>query len=98
MIKIVKLEKSCPACPAQWEGKDAQGNPILIRYRWGCLTVRKGPDGGGIFRKQLGGDWDGCLSLDELKKATKGILEFPAQNGDKKGGRNGQQKESQKSV
>lgn len=87
MVKIIKLVKTCEACPAQWGGRDSEGNPIYIRYRWGILTVRQGEKGKGmdsavegkiLVRKILDPKgWEGRLSYDELKQALTGQIEMP---------------------
>lgn len=33
---VVTLEKTCTACPAQWEGKLKDGRALYARYRAGC--------------------------------------------------------------
>ena len=39
MIKITQLQKTCCACPAQWEGRLSDGRYIYIRYRWSDFSV-----------------------------------------------------------
>jgi hypothetical protein len=41
---IAALEKTCIACPAQWEGRMESGEWFYVRYRYGFLTVGFGPD------------------------------------------------------
>jgi hypothetical protein len=86
VLRVVEIKKTCDACPAQWEGRDAEGRPVYVRYRWGYLWVgagEKGEDIGGaidgreVFGKQLGDGLDGVLPYDKLKAATAGIIEFP---------------------
>jgi hypothetical protein len=38
-LKVATLEKTCEACPSQWEGVGANGEDIYIRYRWGTLWL-----------------------------------------------------------
>lgn len=39
---VVRLERTCQACPSQWEGLTADSRQIYIRYRHGVLTVNIG--------------------------------------------------------
>jgi hypothetical protein len=41
---IATLEKTSPACPAQWEGRLESGEAFYVRFRYGLLTVGFGPD------------------------------------------------------
>ena len=36
-----KLQRTCIACPSQWECSDKKGHFYYFRYRWGCLKVLK---------------------------------------------------------
>jgi hypothetical protein len=38
VINVISYRKTCPACPAQWEGVCSDGRFIYIRFRWGSLT------------------------------------------------------------
>jgi hypothetical protein len=44
MTKIRKLVKTCERNPSQWEGELGDGIPVLIRYRYGHLTVYRSPE------------------------------------------------------
>ena len=88
MLKVVEIKNTCEACPAQWEGIDAAGRPVYVRYRWGYLEISIGEKGEGIgsavngqeiFGTQIGHTLHGEMSYDELKKVTAGIIEFPPQ-------------------
>lgn len=79
MIEIINLIKTCPACPAQWEGTTSDGRMIYIRYRWSFLSVRisekettdimKAVDGEEIFGYQNEkSGFDGFLKYKELKE------------------------------
>jgi hypothetical protein len=85
-LKIVSIAKTCEASPAQWEGVDENSRPVYIRYRWGYLEVCLGAISGDsdsavfgeeIFGKQIGGKYDSRLSYEQLKVATKGMVELP---------------------
>jgi hypothetical protein len=38
MVNVISCERTCIACPSQWEGVCSDGRRIYIRYRWGSLT------------------------------------------------------------
>lgn len=84
MIKLVFIEQTCEACPSQWTAFDNEDNYIYIRYRWGYLRIEyfdlNENINGYIYGKQLGDSYDGVLSYEELKEATKDVLEFPSEN------------------
>ena len=79
--KIKRIERTCLACPSQWEGKLTDGRMFYVRYRWGYLSIRvsngKTDDsmnavrGEEIFGAQLGSDMDGCLSEQHLMEIVK---------------------------
>jgi len=86
MIKVTSIEQTSGACPSQWEGVTEDGRPIYVRYRWGCLSIRLGEKDGNIWdavngeeiiREELGGPWDGVLPYEELKRATRGKIQWP---------------------
>lgn len=41
---ITEIEKTCIACPAQWQGRMVTGEVFYVRYRHGFLTIGFGPD------------------------------------------------------
>jgi hypothetical protein len=75
VIVVTSLTQTCPSHPAQWEGTTADGRVVYVRYRWGYLQVRV--DGGEVFGAQLGGQWDGEMTYDELKQHTQGVMVWP---------------------
>ena len=87
MVLVKEIEQTLEACPSQWEGVTVDDRCIYIRYRWGFLSVRIGPPGDKsefagvrgkeIFRKKLGGPYDGILSQEELVEVTNGVIQFP---------------------
>lgn len=78
-MKHKTIDKTCPACPAQFEGQLDDGRYFYGRYRWGCLTISLGdkPDSavGGkvIYSKRLGDDYHGEMSLMRFKRILTGI-------------------------
>jgi len=86
MIKIVRLVKTCEACPSQWDTWDADGREIYIRYRWGWLTVVRasaskpndplGKDAEEIFVSKIGNGFDGDMDESQLEDATQDVLSF----------------------
>lgn len=36
---LQRLDKTCLACPAQWEGELSDGTCVYIRYRFGVLGI-----------------------------------------------------------
>lgn len=84
--KIKKLAKTCEMCPSQWEGELEDGKSIIIRYRWGKLTIRTSYtehslwdtiEGHEVFTAVLGDALDGCIELDEVKNVVGNYIEFP---------------------
>ncbi|MDZ4759751.1 MAG: hypothetical protein SGJ21_01595 [Alphaproteobacteria bacterium] len=41
---IARIQKTCIACPAQWQGVLASGETFYVRYRHGFLTIGFGAD------------------------------------------------------
>lgn len=83
MNKVIEIEQTCSACPAQWEGVLEDGRAIYIRYRWGHLSIEAGKtvedairDGDTLLSTSLGDGLDGILSYEELKEVTQGVLEW----------------------
>lgn len=86
MEKIVKLIKTCDACPSQWEGKTDKGEKVYIRYRWGCLRVSKSDGksddvydaipGIEIHYSEPGHELDGSIGTKEMKEKVKAEVIF----------------------
>ncbi len=82
LIRVVSLQRTCQACPSQWEGRTDDGRWVYVRYRWGHLQVGIGPtledavDNDSISL-DLGDELDGVLSYDELRAATVECVEWP---------------------
>ena len=71
-IEVKDLIRFTSYCPTQWEGETANGEEVYIRYRWGFLRVDI--NGEEVFGVQIGDEFDGVLTDEEMKEATKGIL------------------------
>lgn len=74
--RITELERTCDCYPAQWQGKDDDGNDIYIRYRHGCL--RADVNDKIIFEKEI----NACIFDDQympndfMKNELKYIFDF----------------------
>lgn len=84
MINVIWVQKTCEACPAQWEGLTDDDREVYVRYRWGWLSVLVGNPTidfskceQEVFAKKLGDEYDGCLDYDELRAATVGSIKWP---------------------
>ena len=74
MIKVAHIRRTCPACPAQWEGATDDGLYVYVRYRWGWL---KAEVGGVIeFHQRTGAAMDGFMEDDEMHEHLKDVLDF----------------------
>lgn len=40
--RVIELDRTCMAFPAQWEGRIADGRQVYIRYRNGWLSASVG--------------------------------------------------------
>jgi hypothetical protein len=78
-MKIQSIEQTCSRSPSQWEGQMDNGSFIYIRYRWGNLTVGFGdtideaiwsPNTQDWFDRQIGGELDGDITLEEVCRVT----------------------------
>jgi hypothetical protein len=87
LVKIVvkHIEKTCNACPSQWEGRAVDNRPIYIRYRWGWLSVHLGRIGHSIndavrsrpwYDTRLGDSLDGFLDEADLEAELRGLMAF----------------------
>ena len=72
MIHVTELRKTCRACTAQWEGTDADGKKVHVRYRAGFLVVVVGSQA--IVCEQVGDGLDGAMDLNELRDHTAGLV------------------------
>lgn len=86
--KVVALQKTCTACPSQWEGTLEDGRAFYVRYRHGALSVgdgddideavRNGMSDHALYADYVGDGLDGYMGFEELKTHLHGLLEFPA--------------------
>jgi hypothetical protein len=89
---IVKIIKTCDACPTQWEGTTDKGEYVYIRYR--CAHLRAGmgktesemwkrqkADGTwdvyNMFQEKVGEGFDGWMEYEKMKEHLKDVFVFP---------------------
>lgn len=85
-IPVLWMEKTCGACPAQWEGMTTDGRAIYARFRFGYGYVCVAPKG----EEGLYGDdkfkvveWEGedplmgFLTEEQLVTQTEHVLAYP---------------------
>jgi len=78
-FKVKSCEKTCSACPSQWDIFTTDDQYIYVRYRWGVLSLTLNfddPNDEIIYCETIGGGFDGCMSTEELKQHTKEILDW----------------------
>lgn len=84
--KVKHIERTCDACPTQYEGEFEDGDRLYIRYRWGELSVMKyapnEPSGlmlakNELFAAQVGEGLDGTMSDAELIGLVADVVTFP---------------------
>ena len=87
MIRVISVHHECIMCPMTLVGKTDNGSTVYARYRWGHLSVRIDPredppfggaEGTWIVSEQIGGEFDGWLTYDQLREVTEGKIEWPA--------------------
>lgn len=74
MIKLDWLNKTCHACPSQWEGETSEGLRFYARYRWGYLSVSVCKET--ILKNSLGDSFDGLMEDNELKFQLRELIDF----------------------
>lgn len=88
MIKVVSVQRTCFACPAQWEGTTDSGEFVYARYRSGYMRVDVAPseqvwsnaprlNSFTVYEEDFGDSLDGYLDYSELKQHTIGVVEWP---------------------
>lgn len=87
MIRVITVENTCTAAPAQWEGRTNDDRPVYVRYRYGGLEVRIGQRGADVesavldgelaFAMDDGNEWGGFMDLEQLRSLTAGAIEWP---------------------
>lgn len=84
--KVIELEKTCEACPAQWEGQLEDGRMIYIRYRFGWLSIRVSKGVTSDIREAIRGEeilgvehreeLDGEMGFQTLVDLSGGIINY----------------------
>lgn len=76
MIVITSIDKTCTACPSQWDGYDDDGNYYYFRLRHGRFSVEQNDEE--IYRSNPDG-FDGVMDFEELKHEVKDFMLFECQ-------------------
>lgn len=71
---VVELNRTCHACPSQWEGQTEDGKHVYIRYRWGFLSAQVGTEN--IYGASHGDSLHGEMSNEDMMKALSSVLRF----------------------
>lgn len=70
-IVLTHLERDCIACPTIWKGDTQDGREVMIRYRWGDLSIRCADTDPRIddevFSQAIGDGLDGHMTLYDLR-------------------------------
>lgn len=92
MIKVVTVNRTCLACPSQWEGSTDEGEFVYARYRGGHMRVdvaptdlewsQQGHTNFTVYSEDFGEWLDGYITFEELKEHTKDVLEWPESDGE----------------
>lgn len=86
MIIVTSVDRTCGACPAQWEGRTTDGRHIYARYRHGQFRVGVSDDEMDAVRAAYdrpvawltkGDSLDGHMTYQELKDWTAGLIQWP---------------------
>ena len=81
--EVSEILQTTSACPTQWEGRLVDGRPFYISYRCGYLSVSFGEvgaslesavDGSDWFGEEIGGPFDGVISIEEVCRRTGLII------------------------
>ena len=76
-IKIIKIDRTSFACPAQWDMWDSKDNYYYVRFRWGELTINKHEVFGElVFSNQTDSDWNGFMEEEELIEMVSEVFYF----------------------
>lgn len=81
---IASMERTCYACPSQYEGKLVDGRVFYMRYRWGMLSARVAARDEDLFTSEdtvvycerIGGEFQGLLDEDELTEKLSHLFDF----------------------
>jgi hypothetical protein len=78
-LVLVDLKQTCVMLPSQWEARTGDNCPVYIRYKYGYLSVRIGPQGGDIasaidadewFGKDVAREDDPGIELEDVQRVT----------------------------
>jgi hypothetical protein len=78
---VAALSPPCGACPTEWFGATTNGEALLVRYRYGYLSVtvaHQTPSARVVYGAQVGGLLDGVLASADMRRHLVGSLEFAA--------------------
>ncbi len=85
-VKVVNILSYGGACPFQIDALTDDNRLIYGRYRWGHLTATIGAQDDLsedaairkelIFSAQVGGEYDGCMDLNEFQEHTKDAIDW----------------------
>jgi hypothetical protein len=83
-VRLQSLRQICGGCPSAWEGTDQGGRSVLIRYRWGRLSVRVAQTPGQratsddeVWGASVGDSMAGVLDIDSLRVALPEWISLP---------------------
>lgn len=77
IIKIIKCNKTCFACPAQWDMWDIDGTYYYVRFRFGYLIVEKDTVFGDlVLGIQTDDDWNGFMENEEMVSILSKKFDF----------------------
>ena len=87
-MDIEHIERTCIACPSQWEAKLKDGRMLYFRYRWGHLNITVSEEKTDDINDALHGElifsseveesgWDGDMDDAKLVLLTHSILNYP---------------------
>lgn len=82
--KVKYCERTCDLCPSQWNIFTEDDKYIYVRYRWGNLQVDvansvedwEKDNYEPILEQQIGDEYDGHMTIDELKNITENIIDW----------------------
>lgn len=85
--KVISVERTCRACPSQWEGVTDDRRLIYVRYRYGVLRIaisdpgatdiHAAVNGEELFCLEWGDPFGGDMSYSELIALTADHVEWP---------------------
>lgn len=77
-MRVTYLNKTCDACPTQWEGHLDTGEYLYIRFRWGWLSasIEKSYGTEQIYSARHGDEYSGLMSTDDMTQLLSEVLDF----------------------